>query len=90
MRFIRLTSAGDPMFAPAMELYKISFPLHEQREPGSQAAALGCEDYHFTLIYDGDAFAGELLYWETDGFIYVEHFCMEPALKHTSQGGISI
>ena len=62
-------------------LYGKSFPRHEQREAASQAAILTHSDYRFNLIYDGDEFVGLLLCWETDNFIYVEHFCVEPSLR---------
>lgn len=85
MEFVRLTQESDARYGPAMALYAASFPLHEQRLPASQAAALAHMDYHFDLIYESDAFAGLLLYWETADFLYVEHFCMLPTLR--GQGG---
>lgn len=86
MEFQRLTSPTDPRFAEAIALYRQSFPYHEQRENVSQAAALAHPDYHFDLIDDEDVFIGLLLYWETQDFIYVEHFCIEPTLRGRSYG----
>ena len=77
MRFERLTDCHDPRYEAARALYGKSFPRHEQREAASQAAILTHSDYRFNLIYDGDEFVGLLLCWETDNFIYVEHFCIE-------------
>ena len=81
MEFIRLTTPADPRFAEAMALYRQSFPLHEQREAPSQAAALAQADYRFNLIQDGDALLGLLLCWEAPAFCYVEHFCIDPGLR---------
>lgn len=81
MNFVRVTSPDDPMFVPAMGLYQISFPVHEQREAVSQKEILHHEDYHFDLIYAEGVFAGVLLYWETTRFLYVEHFCIDPDLR---------
>lgn len=78
MRFERLTDCHDPRYETARTLYRRSFPRHEQREAASQAAILAHPAYRFDLIYDGDEFVGLLLCWETDDFIYVEHFCIEP------------
>lgn len=78
MRFERLTDCHDPRYEAARALYGKSFPRHEQREAASQAAILAHPAYRFNLIYDGDEFVGLLLCWETDDFIYVEHFCIEP------------
>lgn len=86
MRFVRLTSAGDPRYARAMELYAASFPLHEQRSARSQAAILATEEYRFNLLYDGEKFVGILLCWETEAFFYVEHFCIFPALRNQNYG----
>lgn len=69
------------MFAPAMELYGMSFPYNEQREPDSQARIMSDPEYHFELIYDEGRFVGEMLSWENADFIYVEHFCMLPDMR---------
>ncbi len=78
MNFVRMTSAEDPMYEVARALYKMSFPAHEQREEGGQRQIMDTPDYHFDLIYDGEVFAGMILYWQTEGFLYVEHFCIDP------------
>lgn len=86
VKLIRLTSYEDAMYTQAMELYRNSFPSHEQRKDASQKAALGAAEYHFDLIYDGNVFVGMLLYWETKDFLYVEHFCVKPELRGKSYG----
>ena len=86
MEMIRIEDAGHPMYRRAMELYAGSFPAHERREDASQRRILGEEEYHFALLYDGDTFVGELLYWETASFRYVEHFCILPELRGRRYG----
>ncbi len=81
MRFERLTDTHDGRYNAARALYAVSFPYHEQRGGEAQAAALASADYHFELIYDGDEFAGLMLCWETEDFIYVEHFCTAPEIR---------
>ena len=81
MHFERLTSADDPRFSAAMEGYAVSFPPHEQREPASQRAIMTDPAYRFNLIYNGGAPVGAMLYWETETFIYVEHFFILPHLR---------
>ncbi len=78
MRFIRLKSSDEPLFERAYALYQDSFPLHEQRLVRHQKLALMQEDYHFDLIMEQNALVGILLYWETEAFIYVEHFAIIP------------
>lgn len=74
----RLTSADGCMYNRAMEMYRGSFPMHEQRESDSQRRIMGDGDYHFELICAGEALLGCILYWETLDFIYVEHFFIAP------------
>ena len=81
MKFLRLTSCDNPEYRAAAELYAQSFPYHEQRESRSQADIMNEPEYHFDLIFDGGTFVGEKLSWETDDFIYVEHFCILPVQR---------
>lgn len=81
MTFERLTSPAHPLYEAAMALYHTSFPAHEQRQAASQTAILSHPAYHFTLILEGSTFVGELLFWETPDFRYIEHFCVEPAQR---------
>ena len=74
------------MYGKALALYADSFPYHEQRETVSQTAILNDADYHFCLVYDKDVFVGLLLYWETEDFIYAEHFCILPELRNKHYG----
>lgn len=69
-----------------MRLYGESFPAHEQRGEASQREIMSHPDYHFTLILEEEAFLGVLLYWETEGFFYVEHFCMVPSKRGRGYG----
>lgn len=86
MQIIRLQSPDAPVFARAMALYALSFPRHEQRESPSQRAIMVRSAYHFGLLCEGDSFVGLLLYWETDAFLYVEHFCMLPERRGRGLG----
>lgn len=78
------------MFQRAMDLYRASFPVHEHRELSSQKRILSHPEYHYDLIYDGDVFVGLMLYWETEKFLYVEHFCIEPNLRGKNYGSAAL
>lgn len=86
MEFIRLTDGADPRYARARALYNRSFPFHEQREERSQLNILEAPEYQYLLIYDGDLWVGLMLCWETETFIYVEHFCTFPELRGQGYG----
>lgn len=90
MRFERLTDTRDERYNAARALYAVSFPYHEQRGDEAQAAALASADYRFELIYDGDEFAGLMLCWEAEDFIYVEHFCTAPELRGRGIGAAAL
>lgn len=74
------------MYGKAMELYRVSFPPHEQREAASQERILSDREYGFYLIYDKEIFVGLLLCWETERFTYVEHFCTLPEMRNRGYG----
>lgn len=86
MNFERITNSLHPMYKRALELYQISFPLHEQREASSQAMILHDDTYHFELIYDEGIFVGIVLYWENLDYIYIEHFCILPEMRNKQYG----
>lgn len=82
----RITDSSDPMYHETLKLYQTSFPYHEQREPRSQKEILNDSEYHFCLIYDGNTFIGLILYWETEQFTYIEHFCILPQMRNRQYG----
>ncbi len=86
MEFKRLTNSEDEFFDRAMSLYRQSFPYYEQREERSQREIMRHGEYHFNLIFDGAQWVGIMLFWETEEFIYVEHFCIFPELRNMRYG----
>lgn len=86
MERIRLTDPADPRFGEAFALYEISFPVYERRTRASQAARLSHPEYHFDLLMERERFLGILLFWEADGFRYVEHFATCPQLRGQGVG----
>ena len=86
MELIRLRDSKGKIFDTVMKLYEKSFPKYEQRSYNAQQRAMGDEQYHFDLIYDDGEFIGEVLYWDTDSFIYVEHFCILPEKRNRKYG----
>ena len=86
MRLERVTDIGHKMFEEALQVYRISFPFHEQREIHSQINIIQDDGYHFDLIYDEGLFVGLLLFWKTEDFIYIEHFCILPEMRNKQYG----
>lgn len=86
MNFVRLETYKDELYLTSMALYQKSFPFHEQRNLDSQREILNNKEYHFNLIYDQNNLIGIILYWETQNFIYVEHFCINPEMRNQKYG----
>ena len=86
MNLEAVTDAAHPMYQKALALYRLSFPLHEQRELPSQERILLDREYHFCLVCDQSVFIGLVLYWETDDAIYIEHLCILPELRNKKYG----
>ena len=86
MEFQRLTADDHDAYEKALDLYRNSFPLHEQRTAESQARIMKDAAYHFDLICEAGRWAGILLYWETEDFLYVEHFAMLPSVRGRGYG----
>ncbi len=47
---------------------------------------MGKESYNFDLICEDGSFVGDILYWESEDFIYVEHFCIVSVLSGKGLG----
>lgn len=86
MELKRITSTNHPMYKIENELYKISFPFHEQRENLSQKEILNNPNYHFDIITHNNDFISEILYWEINNFYYIEHFCISPEKRSNHYG----
>lgn len=86
MEFCRMTSPHSTWFPQAMELYALSFPLHEQRTLENQASAMKNPAFHCDVLVENGAFAGLLFSWEGPDAAYVEHFATAPALRGGGTG----
>lgn len=86
MKFERITTSKHPLYIDAVGLYKISFPMHEQREAASQIEILKNPAYHFDAVCDNGRFIGEILYWEIEDAFYIEHFCVLPSMRNCHYG----
>lgn len=86
MRLERLSPSNIHLYDKALALYRSAFPVEERRDTPAQHRILEKSDYHFDLIRTGDDFIGIMLYWETDSFVYLEHFATLPELRGQGHG----
>lgn len=86
MEFRRLSTVQHPFFQQAFDLYKISFPEHEQRLFKQQEEALSNPSYHCNIIIENDVFIGILFYWKVGQYVYVEHFAIDTDKRGNHMG----
>lgn len=90
MKLERLSNNNQHLFADAFALYESAFPEEERRDAAEQKRVMGKEDYHFDLIMEGDECLGVMLYWETERFLYLEHFTTYPAVRGKGLGAAAL
>lgn len=80
MEFTDLRQEDYPEF---LKLYNSSFPENERRlykDAGHLANFIKMKGgkFHAFAIKDGDLFLGFLSYWVFEGYVYIEHFAVQP------------
>ncbi|MBQ8688804.1 MAG: GNAT family N-acetyltransferase [Clostridia bacterium] len=86
MRLERLCEKNRRFFDAAFALYESAFPVEERRDGAEQLRVMDKEDYHFDLIMQDGELLGVMLYWETDDFVYLEHFTTLPSVRGRGLG----
>lgn len=86
MEFARISSNDNSSFDDAMDIYKVSFPIFEQRIIKNQIDVLKDDRYNFIVIYENRELVGILLYWDLDNCKYIEHLAISPSLRGKNYG----
>ncbi len=78
----RVTRADSPPYAYMERLMAGSFPREEYRPPVVLRQYIAEKaDFHAHIILSDNAPAGLLNWWTFQGFCYIEHFAIDPALR---------
>lgn len=86
MKFERI-DAAHPLFDASLTLYETSFPPNERRTRDDHLRALQDADFEpLGAVEDGRLLA-DIFLWKTDGFVYLEHFAVQPELRSHGTGG---
>ena len=86
MKFERI-GAAHPLFDASLTLYETSFPPNERRTRDDHLRALQDADFvPLGAVEDGRLLA-DIFLWKTDGFVYLEHFAVQPELRSHGTGG---
>ena len=88
MRLERLFEDNLKYYDEAIALYESAFPKEERRDADEQERIQKKTDYHFDFILEeeADAPVGLMLYWETEEFIFLEHFTTKNELRNQGYG----
>lgn len=87
MERIALSDMDHIYFSEAWDLYEASIPKEERRSLMGQQRIFGLEEYHFEVIFMGDAMIGLLLWWGFKEFVFIEHFATMPNVRGKGYGG---
>ena len=79
-------SANDKLYLQAYNLYQNSFPYLERRDSEGHNLIMQKPDYHFEVLSQNDNLLGIMLYFETENFIFLEHFAVLPELRGNGIG----
>lgn len=82
-----MKKATDPQFEQVWHLYETSFPGYELRtKPDHIRAMEQAEDYHVELVMQEDQLVGFVMYWQTQDYLYLEHFALLPSMRNKGYG----
>ncbi len=90
MKLERLCEENRHLYDDAIALYESAFPAEERRDSAEQSRVMEKEAYHFDLIMQDGEFLGVMLYWETDSFVFLEHFTTRPAVRGKGIGAAAL
>ena len=95
MRELRYRDITAADCADLLRLYCHSFPADERRVyDGVQGFRsflnANSDKFHPLVITLDGRFAGFLTYWEFPGYVYVEHFAVEPEMRGNDIGGSTL
>lgn len=69
------------------EIYEASFPAEERREYDDLLQVFSTETgVDISLYTEGEDVIGFIIYWNFSGFVYVEHFAVNPAERNKGVG----
>lgn len=86
MELIRVYTQQDLYFEEGISLCFDAFPHAERRDREELLRVLKNPDYHFEVLVEEGRFLGIMLFWQTQDFLYLEHFSTMPSLRGQGLG----
>lgn len=86
MKLERIDEHNKYLYHQAYDLYVSSFPEIERRDQNEHNRVMAKDNYHFDIIVESGKLLGIMLYWETESFIFLEHFATLPEVRNKGLG----
>lgn len=84
--FYRIKDVKDRWYKSFLEVYAISFPVHEQRNASQQITAFDNKHYHLIIKTAGEKLVSFIAYWDFKDYVYIEHLAVNPELRGQNKG----
>jgi len=84
--FYRIKDTKGIWYKSFLEIYTISFPVHEQRNSRQQEEAFGDDRYHLVIKTEGELLVSFIAYWDFPDYVYIEHLAVNPDLRGQNKG----
>ena len=78
--------AQHPLFDASFSLYESSFPPNERRTRADHLLALQDTDFLPLGAVEDDRLLADVFVWQTEDFVYLEHFAVQPSLRGQGTG----
>ncbi len=82
----RITATSDKWYDEFYKIYKVSFPVFEQRNKEQQEYAFNHDNYFLDYTVDDDKFLSFIAYWDFNKYIYIEHLAVNPDYRGENIG----
>lgn len=86
MRIIQDLNTSDEYYDTFREMYRDSFPVHEQRDVKQQEYAFSRHEYHLEGYVHENILVAFIAWWEFGDYIYIEHFAVNPNMRGRNMG----
>lgn len=83
----RVTGVDDPLFLDSLDIYRTSFPVHEQRRIQDFPLAFQDPGFCYEVFLNGEGrVVAMLVTWRREQFVYLEYFAVDASLRGQGAG----
>lgn len=83
----RVAGVDDPLFLDSLDIYRTSFPVHEQRRIQDFPLAFQDPGFCYEVFLNGEGrVVAMLVTWRREKFVYLEYFAVDASLRGQGSG----